>query len=128
MGYLDTHGLHTLWGIIKTLVNNHRAVVIPAAQSGVIIADVDGTTIYSPPVHSSTSVTLNSSSWVNNELTISVSGVTATNDVVVTPAPSNMRMWSSCGVYCSEQGADTLTFVCSTTPEVNLVANILIFL
>ena len=128
MSYLDNNGLAIVWNKIKQLVASHTATVTPVVQSGVQIASIDGTTIYAPPVHSATQVTLNSSSWSNSEITISVSGVTTTNDVVVTPAPSSIRTWSSCGVYCSSQSLDSLTFSCITTPESNLTANILIFL
>lgn len=127
MGYLDSSGLATLWNNIKSLVSSHTATVVLAVQSGPEIADIDGTTIYSPQAYHASQITLNSSSWNNNEITISLEGVTANNDVVVTPAPSSIVDWSSCGVYCSSQGSGTLTFSCLISPEDNLLVNILIF-
>ena len=128
MSYLDNNGLLVVWNNVKQLVSMHRATVTPSVESGTEIAEIDGTTIYAPPIHSSLQITLNSSSWVNNEITINVSGVTATNDVIVTPSPSSIYTWSSCQVYCSSQSLDSLTFSCLIVPEVNLTANILIFL
>ena len=38
-----------------------------------------------------------------------------------------MTAWAAAGVYCSAQGAGTLTFTCSTVPTSALTANVLIF-
>lgn len=75
---------------------------------------------------STTTASLATSGWSNNQKTVSVSGVTASNNVIVSPAPASMTAWAAAGVYCSAQGAGTLTFTCSTVPTSALTANVLI--
>ena len=58
--------------------------------------------------------------------TVTVSGVTATNSVIVQAAPASRTAWLDAGVYCSAQGAGTLTFTCDDVPESALTANVLI--
>lgn len=72
------------------------------------------------------SVTLSASGWSSNAQTVSVSGVTADNIVIVTPAPGSYVAYSNAQAYCSAQGAGTLTFKCSTTPTAELTVNVLI--
>lgn len=73
-----------------------------------------------------TTATLSSSSWSSNAQTVNVTGVTASNNVIVTYAPASRDAWLAADVYCSAQGAGTLTFTCSTTPTTNITANVLI--
>ena len=76
--------------------------------------------------HTSSTVTLTSSGWSSNSQTVSVSGMASTLDIVVSPAPASQEAWGKAGVYCSAQGAGTLTFTCKSAPTTNLTANILI--
>lgn len=75
---------------------------------------------------STATASLATSGWSSNQKTVSVSGVTASNNVIVSPAPASMTAWAAAGVYCSAQGAGTLTFTCSTVPTSALTANVLI--
>ena len=75
--------------------------------------------------HTSSTVTLTSSGWSGNLQTVSVSGMAATLDIVVSPAPASQEAWGKAGVYCSAQGTGTLTFTCKSVPTTNLTANIL---
>ncbi|MBQ6569938.1 MAG: hypothetical protein IJL87_06755, partial [Clostridia bacterium] len=65
--------------------------------------------------------------WANNTLTVSVTGVTASSLVQVTPAPDSISAWTQCGVYCHSQTNGTLTFKCADQPDVLLTANIVIW-
>ena len=67
------------------------------------------------------------SAWSNSAATVNVSGMTASKDVIVAPAPASISAWAVAGVYCSAQGAGTLTFTCSTTPTAALTANVMAF-
>lgn len=58
--------------------------------------------------------------------TKSVTGVTSSNNVIVTPAPASINTWNSNGVYCSAQGSGTLTFTASTTPSADMTVNVMI--
>ena len=55
-----------------------------------------------------------------------LTGVTASNTVIVSPAPSDIGDYADCGVYCSAQGSGTLTFGCDTAPSGDIVVNVLI--
>ena len=72
-------------------------------------------------------VSIPTSAWSGTTATVSASAVTATNDVIVAPAPASIAAWAAAGVYCSAQGAGTLTFTCSTVPTAALTANVMAF-
>lgn len=72
-------------------------------------------------------VSIPTSAWSGTTATVSASAVTATNDVIVAPAPASISAWAAAGVYCSAQGAGTLTFTCSTVPTAELTANVMAF-
>lgn len=96
--------------------------------SGYIRTLADAT--YSPLDHthtSTTTATLTTSGWSNNTKTVNVSGVTASNTVVVSPAPSSVSDYAAAGIYCSAQASGTLTFTCTTVPSAAITVNVLIF-
>lgn len=72
------------------------------------------------------SVTLAAASWSDGTQTVTVTGVTAANSVIVQAAPESRAAWLDADVYCSAQGAGTLTFTCESAPEADLTANVLI--
>lgn len=72
------------------------------------------------------SVTLSASAWSSKKQTVSVSGVTAGNTVLVTPAPASFVAYGEAVVYCSAQGSGNLTFTCDEVPTVSLTVNVLI--
>ena len=73
-------------------------------------------------------VTLTVAGWDADALTqtVSVSGATATNVKVVSPAPASVDEYASCGVKAAAEGAGTITFACATVPENDLTVNIAI--
>ena len=73
-------------------------------------------------------LTLASSSWSNNTITVTATGVTASNDVFITPAAASVTDYAAAQIYCSAQGADSLTFTCVTAPENSITVNVMIFL
>lgn len=70
--------------------------------------------------------TLTVAEWSGTTQTVSVTGVTADSILTVTYAPDSHDAWLDAGVYCSAQGAGTLTFTCDTVPTAALTANIVI--
>ena len=74
------------------------------------------------------SVTLPASGWDSDAKTqtVSVSGVTATANCIITAAPDSYIAYAEAGVRCTAQGAGTLTFACETVPTADVVANVLI--
>lgn len=79
------------------------------------------------PVMSSTTGTITTTGWSNNSLTINVTGVTASNAVIVTPAPSSLDEYASCKIKCTAQASGTLTFECEEVPTNSLTVNVLIY-
>lgn len=71
---------------------------------------------------------LSSSGWSGNSQTITVSGVVADTSaqlIYVSPADkASATAWGEAGVFCSAQGANSLTFVCDSTPSANITVNI----
>ena len=88
----------------------------------------DGTTASweSTTLSPATAPTLVAANWSSNTQTISVTGVTATNTVIVSPTPVSAEDYADAGVLCTNQGAGTLTFTCQTTPANDLTINIVI--
>ena len=76
-------------------------------------------------LHTSKTATL-STSWSSKQQTVSVTGVTTSNTVIVSPAPASYSEYCGCGIYCSAQAADSLTFKCEDVPSAALTVNVLI--
>lgn len=78
------------------------------------------------PKVSSVTVSLAVANWSNNSQTVSVTGVTASNNVIVSPAPSSIDNYVAAGIKCTAQASNSLTFTCTTTPSTAISVNILI--
>lgn len=74
--------------------------------------------------HTKQAITLSYSSWSNKTQTVSVTGVTASNTVFVTAAPTSIEAYSAAGIICTTQGNGTLTFTCKYTPSLNITINV----
>ncbi len=68
--------------------------------------------------------TLSQNGWSGNMQTVSVIGVTENSIVFVSAATESLETYSDAGIYCSDQGAGTLTFVCSDVPSADVDVNI----
>ena len=85
------------------------------------------------PAKGSTATTRTASlavaSWNTStkQITVTVSGVTASNLVEVSPAPASWSVASAAGVYCSAQAANSLTFKCSSIPTAAITVNVVIW-
>ena len=79
-----------------------------------------------PSQHSTITVMLLRNWWSNNEQTVSATGVTSSNTVIVSPVPADMDDYTSNKVKCSAQGSGTLTFECDTTPTDDIDVNVVI--
>lgn len=64
--------------------------------------------------------------WSNNTQTVTVTGVTATNTVFVSPAPASAADYAAAGIVCTAQAADSLTFTCTTVPTNAITVNVVI--
>lgn len=75
-------------------------------------------------VSKSLTVTLTVAGWSNNQQTVVASGVTATNTVIVSPAPADYDDFVKAQVRCIAQAANSLTFQCQKTPTAALTVNV----
>ena len=69
-------------------------------------------------------ITLTASGWSNGSQTVTVTGMTATGVVLVSPDPTDQSAYTSAGIICTAQAADSLTFTCSTTPSADIDVNV----
>lgn len=74
--------------------------------------------------HATTTVTLASTGWTSSTYTASVTGVTASNTVIVSPDPASYADYVAAGIYCSAQASGSLTFTCTTTPTSAITVNV----
>ena len=79
------------------------------------------------PTVAQAQVTLTAAGWSGTTQTVTVSGVTADNMVIVTYAPGSREAWTDADIYCSAQAANALVFTCSDTPTTDVTANVAIF-
>lgn len=75
-------------------------------------------------------ITLPAASWdaTAKTQTVTVTGVLAEETkqaITPAPAPASMAAAGEAGVYCSGQGADSLTFTCKTVPTADLTYHVL---
>ena len=97
-----------------------------------------GGTDYQPPIPAGTyaapsqgkAAALSASAWAGAAApftqAVTVQGVTAASNIIVTPAPASLEAYGAAQVRCTEQAANSLTFTCEKVPETNLTVNILI--
>ena len=79
------------------------------------------------PRHKTLSLTLAAATWSeSNTYTVTATGVTAGNTVIVSPAPASFEAWCEAEVRCTAQGADSLTFTAADKPAADLTAQVLI--
>lgn len=57
---------------------------------------------------------------------VTATGVTASNTLIVSPRPADFIKWRDCGVRCSAQGSNSLTFAAENTTGTTLYANVII--
>lgn len=78
-------------------------------------------------IPSNMTITLSSSSWSSDTQTVQVPGVTAASIVQISAASkADADAWTASGLWCTAQGAGTLTFTAETTPTENVVLNVLV--
>lgn len=122
---ITTNTLTTLSGILKGASNS-----VAVAEAGIDYAAADHThtpeSIGAAAASIGISATLPSSGWSSNAQTVTVNGVTASNNVVVAPVPANMQDYIDCAIYYSAQAANQLTFNCTSVPSADITVNVLI--
>lgn len=73
-----------------------------------------------------TTASLVVANWSSNTQTVNVTGVTASNNVIVAPAPASQADYTAAGIICTAQANNSLTFSCQTVPTSAITVNVLI--
>ena len=81
-----------------------------------ILMDKDGYVPTDRLTKVNTTITLAAADWSSNSQTVSVTGMTATGVVMVSPDPADQADYTAAGIICSAQAAGILTFTCDSTP------------
>lgn len=115
-----TQGWVSKW----TITTNQSSASTIALDVG-WVSSVNGKT-GAVSLYSSIQVTLTSAWWSSNTQTVTATWVTASNNVVISPAPSSFSDYTSAVIYCSAQASNSLTFTCTNTPTSDITVNVLI--
>lgn len=75
---------------------------------------------------STTAVTIATSDWSNHVATKSVSDISSSSSIIVTPDASSMEDVMTARAYCSAQGTGTLTFTCTEDPANAVTFNVVV--
>ena len=104
-----------------------------AQQGDVLTLDANGNAVWQAGGGGSGIVATTGSLLVANwdptthAQTITVTGLTATKNVLVSPAPASTADYIAGGIICSGQLNNTLTFTCTTIPSADITVNMMIF-
>ena len=71
-------------------------------------------------------VELSSSGWSSNSQSVPASGVTASNNIIISPTIESQEKYMASGITCTAQAANSLTFACDTVPSESLTVNVFI--
>lgn len=80
------------------------------------LLSADGTIPTARLTKVNTTITLTAAGWSNGSQTVSVSGITSTGVVFVSPDPTDQADYTSAGILCTAQAAGSLEFTCTNTP------------
>lgn len=120
-----------LWSRVKAVLNSyfdalyasktHKESHKTGGSDAIAPADIGA-----QAEHITRMVSLTATGWSNKSQTVSVSGVTASNTVVLSPAPASQSAYSKAKIVCTAQGSGTLTFTCETVPTAAVNVNVVI--
>lgn len=131
--YLDYTGLveynSQIQGYIDDLIEDivEDSINPSSPSSGNIPTSSAVSTFVNGKLPTETTVTIAVNDWSNNSCTKQVTGVTASNTIIVSPAPASISIAANAGFYCSAQASGSLTFQISQTPTASITANLVIF-
>lgn len=103
-----------------TINSDANTFKVGNANGNYEMMSADGTIPTARLTKVNTTITLASANWSSNSQTVSVTGITATGIVFVSPDPTDQSAYTSAGIICSAQGSGTLSFTCDTTPSADI--------
>ena len=117
-------GNRTIGRNVFGVIDKWNKIFVSKISSGAQDISVPNTTGTMAVIQVNTTATLTAAGWSGGSQTVSVTGMTATGVVMVSPDPTDQSAYTSAGIICSAQAAGTLTFTCSTTPSADLSVNV----
>lgn len=87
--------------------------------------DMNTKTMLVAALPTAVSVTLLASGWSGKSQTVTVTGVNATKSVLIQSDDSSVDAFTTAGVKCTAQGANSLTFTCTTVPTESITVKVL---
>ena len=130
--FLDSSGLTLYNSNIQDYIDNliedlvDDAISPSSPSSGNVPTSSAVSTFVDSKLPIETTVTIAVNDWSNNSCTKQVTGVTASNTIIVAPAPSSINVAANANFYCSAQASGSLTFQVSQTPTASIIVNIVI--
>lgn len=73
-----------------------------------------------------TTATIAASGWSSNSATISNNLITASNTIIIAPAPTSYVTWGECKIRAVTQTAGKITFQCDSAPTTSVTVNLVI--
>lgn len=78
--------------------------------------------------HIARSANVAANSWsASNTVNVTIQDVTASNTIIVTPAPASFLDWSNCGIRCTAQASNQITLTARSKPSAQITVQVLIF-
>lgn len=71
----------------------------------------------------SVSITLSATGWSNGSQTVAVTGILADESkqqIIPIPKATSMTAYQKAGILCTSQAANSLTFTCSSAPNIDI--------
>ena len=109
---------------IDNLDNNSFYVGLGTSNADYKLLSSDGTIPTARLTKVNTTVTLAAADWSGGSQTVTVTGMTATGIALVSPDPTDQAAYTSAGIICTAQAADSLTFTATTTPSGDIDVNV----
>lgn len=135
MAYLDFDGLKELNTRLDTLFMRKARVAnnVTTTSSGKVLDARQGKilmdAIKKKAAMTKVQITLAAAAWTAAEegftQTVSCTGVTSTNAVIVAAAPSHLMAYAENTVFCSAQASNQLTFTAMILPDQDLPVNVM---
>ena len=123
-GNLVPEGNYNLGWSAFGVVHKWNKIYVDKISSGdnnISVPNITGTMAV---IRVNTTATLTSAGWSGGSQTVTVSGVTATGIVFVSPDPTDQSAYTSAGIVCTAQAANSLTFTATSTPASDLTVNV----
>lgn len=107
-------------GYAATNNTANTMVVCFGGSANYRLLNSDGTIPTARLTKVNSTVTLAAADWSAGTQTVTVSGVTSTGIIFVSPDPTDQAAYTSAGIIATAQSTDSITFTCTSTPSADI--------